>query len=332
MSQSLDELLARCLEDIQAGRSTVEACLARYPAQRAELEALLRTAQWVAQAEAARPDPAFRAAAKTRLLNRIRAEGSARDRGGAAMWAGVVTWGGFPRLWGWMRTLWMAQQAHRSFAMVWSLAWMILAFFVGGGGVAYASTQALPDDTLYPVKLAVEEVQLLFADTDEDVQLHLAFAQRRLDEAQAMAREGRVQDLKRALRGYESHARAALRLAEQLSQTDPRWRSEVIRQVERQQAHLRDMAQMWQRERLLDPEQVPEVWSAFEAPVTSVPAIESEAPSDTPEPTPSPTATPTPPGDDDDWGGCDDAWDDDACGEMPEFPTPPPPPEMPDDD
>ncbi len=233
---ALDDILAQCLDEIRDGRSTLEECLRRYPAQRAELEPLLRAALWVQAAEPVRPDPAFRAAARTRLLNRIRAEQT------HAAAAPAVTSGLLHRLWGWTRKF-QPQQPRRRYAMIWALVLAAIALVAGGGGVAYASTDALPDDVLYPVKLAVEEAQLLFADAEEDVQLHLEFAQRRLEEAQVMAQQGQTQGLERALANYEAHLQAALRLAEQMGQADPEVWAHVARQVERHQERLQELAQ-----------------------------------------------------------------------------------------
>ncbi len=249
---ALEDILAQCLDDMRHGRATLAECLARYPEQRAELEPLLRAALWVSQADAARPDPAFRAAAKTRLLNRIRAE---QTRSRAVSPGPIsVTSGFLHRLWGWTRKF-QPQQPRRRSAMIWALVLAAIALVAGGGGVAYASTDALPDDVLYPVKLAVEEAQLLFADAEEDVQLHLEFAQRRLEEAQVMAQQGQTYGLERALANYEAHLQAALRLAQQVGQADPQVWAEVARQVERHQERLQELAQETHQQGLTEAEQ-----------------------------------------------------------------------------
>jgi len=250
----LDEILAQCLDEIRSGRSTVEACLARYPAQRAELEPLLRTALWVAQAEAVRPDPAFRAAAKTRLLNRIRAEEESRRAAVPPVMPQAVTFDLLHRLRGWIRKL-QPQQPRRRYAMFWALIFAAIALVAGGGGIAYASTDALPDDALYPVKLALEDAQLLFADPEEDVQLHLEFAQRRLEEARIMAQQGQTEGLERALENYEAHLQAALQLAQQVGAQDPQVWARMAQQVERHQQRLQTMAQVMEQQGLTEAEQ-----------------------------------------------------------------------------
>ena len=61
------------------------------------------------------------------------------------------------------------------------------------GGTVYASQDALPGETLYHVKIATEKAQTaLTQDTNDKAALHLAFAQRRVDELQAIINKGTV--------------------------------------------------------------------------------------------------------------------------------------------
>ena len=68
----------------------------------------------------------------------------------------------------------------------------ILALVFGGGaGTVYAAQDALPNDTLYPVKLYSEEFRMNMAgEPDEAFQLMLQFAHRRGDEIEALVDEG----------------------------------------------------------------------------------------------------------------------------------------------
>ncbi|TAJ20170.1 MAG: hypothetical protein EPO65_04640 [Dehalococcoidia bacterium] len=61
----LDEIIDRCIEDIRSGHATVDDCLTRYPAHRAELEPLLSAVASMSalpRGEMATPDPGRRAA------------------------------------------------------------------------------------------------------------------------------------------------------------------------------------------------------------------------------------------------------------------------------
>ncbi|NPA05815.1 MAG: hypothetical protein GXO54_00190 [Chloroflexi bacterium] len=222
---TLEYLLAQCLDEIKAGRRTFEECLAAYPAHRDELEPLLALALDLQRLPDPEPSPSFRRNAKIRLMNRIRAE---QDRMAAVVAtptvenssAKSVTRGWWRRFWGWTTASPQSQPGRRT-AMIWAVVFAVVALFIGGGGVVYAAQDALPGEPLYSVKETVEEVQLLLADPVEDVQLHLDFAARRLEEAQQLLQEGRVDLAVKAMEMAEEHWQAALVVAEQLRETQP---------------------------------------------------------------------------------------------------------------
>ncbi len=222
---SLEYLLAQCLDDIKTGRRTLEECLAAHPTYREELEPLLALALDLQRLPDPEPSPSFRRNAKVRLMNRIRAEQARAVAAPVAMTAEnsppkSVTRGWWRRFWGWTTPSPQFQPARRS-AMIWAVVFAVVAVFVGGGGVVYAAQDALPGEPLYPVKETVEEVQLLLADPVEDVQLHLDFAARRLEEAQQLMQEGQVDLAVEAMEMAEEHWQAALAVAEQLRETQP---------------------------------------------------------------------------------------------------------------
>lgn len=70
---------------------------------------------------------------------------------------------------------------------------LLIALLLGGGAAAYADT-SLPGDALYPVKVNVnEEVRGWFAVSDEaEARLQAGLAERRLEEAEKLASEGRL--------------------------------------------------------------------------------------------------------------------------------------------
>jgi hypothetical protein len=68
---------------------------------------------------------------------------------------------------------------------------VIAVLFLVGGGTTYASQQSLPDDKLYPVKIASENIQLYLASDGEskaDIQINLV--QRRINEIVATSSSG----------------------------------------------------------------------------------------------------------------------------------------------
>jgi len=87
------------------------------------------------------------------------------------------------------------------------IAAAITTILLAGGAVA-ASAGALPGQLLYPVKRAVEKIDLvLHHDPASRARLHLEFAQRRLNELSALLelrRAGQTVDIGAAMRAYQS--------------------------------------------------------------------------------------------------------------------------------
>jgi hypothetical protein len=74
-----------------------------------------------------------------------------------------------------------------------------------GVTVAYASGDTLPGDTLYPIKTAVENVQLLLTfDEASAARLQIEFAQRRIGEMKALAEIRQFDDIQIAADNYQS--------------------------------------------------------------------------------------------------------------------------------
>lgn len=86
-----------------------------------------------------------------------------------------------------------------------------------GLGATLASADTLPDDPLYPVKLASEAVRLALAGVPEDrAAVEISIAEHRLAEAERLAAAGRTSDALVASAVYSQHmASAAVELAPQ---------------------------------------------------------------------------------------------------------------------
>jgi hypothetical protein len=75
--------------------------------------------------------------------------------------------------------------------MAGTIAAILAAVAVAGGGTVYASQRSLPGDALYPIKTGAESVQLALTFGDESkANLLLTFAQRRVDEMASEAGRG----------------------------------------------------------------------------------------------------------------------------------------------
>ena len=166
-----EEILANCIDEIQAGKFTLEECLTRYPEVADELRALLKIAINI-QPKKAVPTTNFRQQARLRLLEEMEASTARAIQGKAGMF-------------GWLKPL-----VLRPIPLITAI--IILVLVVGGGTTVYASQGSLPDDTLYPVKIGVESLQLTLTRSPEaKASLHLRLAQRRLDEVIAQSSLGR---------------------------------------------------------------------------------------------------------------------------------------------
>ena len=184
------ELFESCLEwKGKTGGSNLEAA-SRFPEYKAELLELLELADQVKQNRVAGPRPEFTAVARTRMINQIRAQERSKARA-------VVTKDKSPR---------HIRQNHkmtRRLSMTWIIVISLLATaLAGGGGVAYASADALPGDTLYPVKTAIQDLELTFASDEADVDLLLDHMAENIQDMEKLAQQGRYDDIETGLDDY----------------------------------------------------------------------------------------------------------------------------------
>ena len=165
----MEDILNECLERLFKGES-IETCLNAHPEQASGLEPLLRTSLMLRQSTAAiRPDAEYKARTQYQL------QAMFYDR---------------------------HEKVKKEVRIpVWQRKWAVAlttvaAILLAGVGAVAASATALPDDALYPIKLAAEQarVALAFSDVDE-AKLHLQFAERRANEMTEMARQGKSDEI-----------------------------------------------------------------------------------------------------------------------------------------
>jgi hypothetical protein len=83
-------------------------------------------------------------------------------------------------------------------------------------GVAWASTGALPGDSLYGVKRSIEEARLMLTWTATgDAALLAGFADERLNEIEALLAVGREDDIRLPLAGYDDMITRLIEVAEE---------------------------------------------------------------------------------------------------------------------
>jgi len=181
MAERFENMLDQCLERLRQGES-LEQCLARYPEQAAELAPLLRVAMASQKASSAvKPRPECKARARSEIRSQLRG----RERKPEPKKAGFAGW--MPR--------WAV-----------AVASVILIFLVAGTGTVAASTSSMPDDTLYPVKLATEQVRLGLSRGDiKKARVNVGLADRRVKEIVYLANKGDSQRLDKTLLRLEGH-------------------------------------------------------------------------------------------------------------------------------
>jgi hypothetical protein len=177
--RDLSRPLQECLEAMEKRRDLPEV-LRRYPADRAELVALLRLSVDLGGLEAPAADPAFRLRARNRMLAAAGQQRQARSRNPLRAW---------PR-----------PAVRLAFAGA-----FVAALLVGGLTAAAASGSSLPGDPLYGIKLGAEQAQLaLTFNSGDRARLQLRFADVRLREAQRLFAAGRTQDAVRLVSQYDA--------------------------------------------------------------------------------------------------------------------------------
>jgi len=167
--KEFNDILDECLDRLMFKGDTVELCLADYPQYADELRPLLETSLVTSQISSLEPDQEFKAKARIELFEVLRQAEEKRSRsffrfGWQPHWAGVVA--------------------------------VIVVLLAATGGTAAASIRSMPDDFLYPVKRATEQVQLAFTFTNlGKAEAYARMANRRVEEIIYMANENDINEI-----------------------------------------------------------------------------------------------------------------------------------------
>lgn len=184
-SLSTAEILDDCITRLQSDDDAIEALRRDYPQQAQDLAPLAEIARQMRSdfhSPAANAD--FVRNSKIRLLNRLRA---------AQTPATAVK----PRMSARRRFSWRPARAIATFLIA-------LTLVLTSTGVAWASSDALPGDALYPVKRGVEEIRLAVTFSESgDAELLNTYTTERMDEIEALILAGRDEYLDDALDDYE---------------------------------------------------------------------------------------------------------------------------------
>ena len=184
---------------MESGEASLEEALRAYPELRPELEPLLSLAVEL------RSMPRISAPESLRSLRRPVFASAAHDRDARPR---------MPLGWRILRPspAWVAPLARLA-------AGLILAFLLLGGTMV-ASADSLPEEPLYPLKLALENAQLaLTSDPVARAELEMQFAGRRLQEVELAARQGKTAAVEQGLALYERQIEGAVDRAQTATQS-----------------------------------------------------------------------------------------------------------------
>jgi len=193
----IEDILVQCIEDIQAGKASLGDCLERHPAMRRQLEPLLRIALSIQEPPDIKPSNAFKTRTRGYLIEHIRAGKAAERTGRAGFWSNVRR--------GW-KTVWLKPLA--------TAAALMLVVLASVAGTTYAAQGSLPGDTLYPVKLGMEQIRrVLTIDDRAGTELELKFAAIRLGEIEALVNR-QPDEIGVAVSGYGRNLNLSIERAE----------------------------------------------------------------------------------------------------------------------
>ncbi len=164
------EILDLCVTDIRAGRTTLDACQARYPQYAEQLSAMLSVAAQLPTLPAASLSAEKRQAIQAQLLKQVAARQSVPVSARRAVPVKPI----------WRR--WLPVMAA-----------LVLILSLAGWGVTSASATSLPGEVLYPIKRLSEQVAVALTPAVDLPNLHTVIAQRRLTEYADLSARGELQ-------------------------------------------------------------------------------------------------------------------------------------------
>ncbi len=169
-SKKFDNVLNECLEQTLFKGESVEQCLQSFPAHADRLKPLLEVALAIQKASAIQPDPGLKDKARYQLYSALR-ETEYKKRL-------FLNW------------KWQPQ---------WSVSLaIVLVLLLAGSGTVAAASGSMPDEPLYPVKLATEQAQLVFTPSAlSKAELCAKLADRRVAEIVRMADESKPEQIER---------------------------------------------------------------------------------------------------------------------------------------
>lgn len=176
-SRKFDDILNDCLERLLVKGETIKQCLNSFPEFADDLKPLLQTTLIIKKASAIQPRPEFRDRARYQLYSALRETEHKKRRSFFS---------------------WQPQWATAVISIV-------LVLLITGSTVAAAST-SMPDQPLYPVKIATERVQVFLTPSAiGKAELYAKLADKRVLEIARMADENKPEQIEKAAQQLDTH-------------------------------------------------------------------------------------------------------------------------------
>ncbi len=184
--------LDHCLALVMLEGKSIDDAVALYPRFADELKNELEAAIWLQQTgQSMRPRPGFRVVSRRRLMHQIKA--TSPKSTGKFIYRPVL---------------------RLAFTLL-----LVLGVALTSTGLAAASS--LPGESLYPVKLSIEETRLFVNQDDgREIQLRLRFASSRVGELQMLSQHDELEAASPALQNYQKQVAELGSALERVAATD----------------------------------------------------------------------------------------------------------------
>ena len=214
-------ILNECLERIWRGED-LESCMASHPDHAEELQSLLIVAADMTELAVPRTNQSATEVGRQRMIAAFEA-GQATDS--EVNQTIPVSFVGITRYLEQMLNTIKINLSKEFLVMhktVIAIVLVLVVVFSGSAASAYAAQGSLPGDALYPMKTAIEDVNVDFSmDSASEVRLYLRLAEKRITEIESLAADGRYEDMQKAVERFESHVENAIKDLIVVAQGDP---------------------------------------------------------------------------------------------------------------
>ena len=199
-TKEFDNIFNECLERVLIQGDTIEQCLADYPGQATELEPLLQTALAAKKTTEIKPRSEFREKARHEFRLALQEMETKRSRG-------FFNW-----------------QPQWATALI-----AVLILLLASSGTVAAAGNSLPDETLYPVKLATEALRLTLTPSDlGKVELYAKLVDKRVKEIISMVEKDKPKQVEQTAERLNDHLIAMASLVAPATEALPEQETAVL--------------------------------------------------------------------------------------------------------